>query len=289
MKKIYFILSIVTSHFCIAQNEWNSVNNSSSPMERKGYVAIGTGVLPTIPFAVRDASGAGPKIAFGNGTMAGTYGAPDAVIELSGASATAGSFFTMNTNPTVNRSSLTFGISTFGAGIYSGKSGTGIARPLSFWTDPGAGVVERMRIANNGFVGINTTNPTAGLTVNSNVLIGDPAIVTLPVGYKLYVETGILTEKVKVAVKNTANWSDYVFAKDYQLKTLEEVDAFIKLNKHLPGVPSAEEVVKEGIDMATMDAKLLEKIEEITLYMIQLKKEVEALKQENKALKTTGQ
>ncbi len=287
MKKIYFILSIATANFCLSQNEWNSVNNASSPMERKGYVAIGTGVLPTIPFAVRDNSGAGAKIAFGNGTMVGTYGVSDASMELSGSAATAGAFFSMNTNPSVNRSSLIFGISSFGAGIYSGKSGTGIARPLLFFTDPGSGLAERMRIAINGFVGINTTNPTAGLTVNSNVLIGDPSIVSLPVGYKLYVETGILTEKVKVAVKNTANWSDYVFAKDYKLKPLEEVDAFIKLNQHLPGVPSAEEVVKEGIDMATMDAKLLEKIEELTLYMIALKKEVETLKTENKALKVS--
>jgi hypothetical protein len=289
MKKIYFILSIAVSNFCISQNEWNSVNNSSSPMERKGYVAIGTGVLPTIQFVVRDATGAGTKIAFGNNTMVGTYGVSDAVLELSGGSTTAGSFFNLNTNPSVNRSSLTFGISSFGAGIYSGKSGTGIPRPLLFFTDPGTGILERMRIANNGFVGINTTNPTAGLTVNSNVLIGNPSVVTLPIGYNLYVELGILTEKVKVAVKNTANWSDFVFAKDYKLKSLEEVDAFIKLNKHLPGVPSAEEVVKEGIDMATMDAKLLEKIEELTLYMIDLKKEMEVLKKENKALKTAKQ
>jgi hypothetical protein len=133
----------------------------------------------------------------------------------------------------------------------------------------------------NGNVGIKTDNPTAGLTVNSNVLIGNPASVNLPAGYKLYVETGILTEKVKVAVKNTANWADYVFAKGYQLKPLSEVEAFISTNKHLPGIPSAEEVVEKGIDMAEMDAKLLEKIEELTLYIIKLEKEVNELKKSN--------
>jgi hypothetical protein len=97
-------------------------------------------------------------------------------------------------------------------------------------------------------------------------------------GYKLFVEKGILTEKLKVAVKNTANWADYVFASDYKLKPLAEVEAFVKANKHLPGVPSAEEVVKDGIDMATMDAKLLEKVEELTLYLIELQKQNEALK-----------
>jgi hypothetical protein len=130
----------------------------------------------------------------------------------------------------------------------------------------------------NGNVGIRTNNPTATLTVNGNVLIGDPATIATPPGYKLYVATGILTEKVKVAVETTVNWSDYVFDKDYKLAPLSEVEAYVKKNKHLPGVPSADEVVKEGIDVEKMDAKLLEKIEELTLYVIKLEKEVNELK-----------
>jgi hypothetical protein len=107
------------------------------------------------------------------------------------------------------------------------------------------------------------------------VLIGN---VTAPGNYKLYVEQGILTERVKVALKSTSYWADYVFAPDYKLMPLNEVEAFVKEHRHLPNVPSAEEVVKDGIDVATMDAKLLEKIEELTLYMLQLKQENEALK-----------
>jgi trimeric autotransporter adhesin len=106
--------------------------------------------------------------------------------------------------------------------------------------------------------------------------------------YGLYVEKGILTEKVKVAVKNSADWSDYVFAPAYKLRKLSEVESFIKRNGHLPGVPSAEQVVTEGVDVATMDAKLLEKIEELTLYVIDLEKknkEIESLKQENIQIK----
>jgi trimeric autotransporter adhesin len=64
---------------------------------------------------------------------------------------------------------------------------------------------------------------------------------------------------------------------------LSDVEKFIVQNKHLPNVPSADEVVKDGIDMATMDAKLLEKIEELTLYVIKLNKEVEELKRLNKS------
>ncbi|GAB3991859.1 hypothetical protein GCM10028807_23200 [Spirosoma daeguense] len=116
------------------------------------------------------------------------------------------------------------------------------------------------------------------------VIIGSKVSQT-PTGYKLFVEDGILTEKVKVAVKNTSEWSDYVFDNAYQLKELSEVEKFIQTNKHLPGVPSAGEVVEKGIDVAKMDAKLLEKIEELTLYSIQIEKEAKAEKQKNQQLR----
>ena len=111
--------------------------------------------------------------------------------------------------------------------------------------------------------------------------------VTTPGEYKLYVEDGILTEKVKVALKNTDDWADYVFADDYQLNSIETVEEFVKENKHLPNIPSAEAVVENGINVAEMDAKLLRQIEELWLQMIELNKEVKSLKAENKALKAS--
>jgi hypothetical protein len=119
---------------------------------------------------------------------------------------------------------------------------------------------------------------------NGKVKVGN---VSTPDGYRLYVEQGILTEKVKVAVKNSANWADYVFADNYPLSKLTDVETFVKQNKHLPNMPSAEEMVKNGLDVATMDAKLLEKIEELTLYMIQMQKENVRLQKEMDGLKTT--
>ena len=101
---------------------------------------------------------------------------------------------------------------------------------------------------------------------------------TTNTGYSLYVLGGILTERTKVAVRSLGNWSDHGFAKDYKLTTIAEMETYIKANKHLPGVPSAEQMVENGLDVATMDAKLLEKIEELSLYVIQLKKEIDALK-----------
>jgi hypothetical protein len=117
---------------------------------------------------------------------------------------------------------------------------------------------------------------------NEPVIIGQ-TISKMPTGYKLFVADGILTEKVKVAIKNTADWSDKVFDPTYRLKSLTEIERYIKTYQHLPGVPSAEEVVKQGVDIGRMDAKLLEKIEELTLYSIQLQKENQQQRQINQA------
>jgi hypothetical protein len=162
-----------------------------------------------------------------------------------------------------------------------GTAGLNFWRP---WPTTNSGNYFMFLADNTGNVGINTNNPTARLTVNGNVLIGDPATVTLPAGYKLYVESGILAEKVKVAVKNTSDWSDYVFEKNYQLKKLEDVEKYVVENKHLPNIPSAQEVVNGGLDLATMDSKLLGKVEELTLYVISLNKRIAELETENKQM-----
>ncbi|WP_185157286.1 cell wall anchor protein [Chryseobacterium sp. LAM-KRS1] len=108
--------------------------------------------------------------------------------------------------------------------------------------------------------------------------------------YRLFVKDGIKTEKVKIEVPSTNGWADYVFGKDYHLRSLEEVEKHIEQKGHLPNIPSAEEVVKNGINVGEMDAKLLEKIEELTLYSIeqnkQLKFQSEKIKQLEKLLKS---
>lgn len=125
------------------------------------------------------------------------------------------------------------------------------------------------------------------LHINGKMTIhsGPDGIAEHPDGYHLYVKEGILTEKVKVALKSTDNWADFVFADNYQLKSINQVESFIKENKHLPDMPSAEEVVENGINVAEMDAKLLQQIEELWLHMIELKKENEELKKELATLK----
>lgn len=121
---------------------------------------------------------------------------------------------------------------------------------------------------------------------SGKVTIGDIADNNMPGNYFLYVEKGILTEKIKVALKTDngsgGGWSDFVFNDDYQLMPLNKVESFIEKNKHLPEIPSAAEVAKDGIDLAQMDAKLLQKIEELTLYVIQQQKRIEELEKQNK-------
>lgn len=120
------------------------------------------------------------------------------------------------------------------------------------------------------------TNVGQNLYVSGLVSIGN---VSNPAGYRLYVEQGILTERVKVAIKTTGNWADYVFDDRYTLPSLWELEQFIQKNKHLPRVPSAGEMVQNGLDVASMDATLLAKIEELTLYIIQQQKQIDELRQ----------
>ncbi len=127
-------------------------------------------------------------------------------------------------------------------------------------------------------VGTATPNGNVKLDVAGKAVIGT-GITSYPAGYNLYVSGGILTAKIKAALANGTQWSDYVFENDYKLKSLAEVETFINKNKHLPGVPSADELVKDGgIDMNEMFAKQMEKIEELTLYIIQQNKQIVLMK-----------
>ena len=122
--------------------------------------------------------------------------------------------------------------------------------------------VTRFLITPAGNVGIGTNSPDA----------------------KLAVKGQIHTQEVKVDLQGSVA-PDYVFEKEYDLVELEEVEKYINENKHLPNIPSAKEIGEEGLELGKMEMKLLEKIEELTLYMIDFKKEMDKMKQENQKLK----
>lgn len=141
---------------------------------------------------------------------------------------------------------------------------------------PGITRVKFTDIAHNNTLVINNMGK---VSVGTDQYDNDP-------NYIFYVRKGIKAEQVKVENPATNGWADYVFKKDYKLRTLEEVEKHIEEKGHLPNIPSAKEVEKDGLNLGEMDAKLLEKIEELTLYSITQNKQIKELQEENKALKS---
>lgn len=145
---------------------------------------------------------------------------------------------------------------------------TGLAPAINLNNDPVAagfakstvGGIGGRLVVKDGNVGIGTLNPGSDLAVNGT----------------------ITAKRVKVT---TTGWSDFVFAENYPLRSLDEVEQFIKTNRHLPDIPSEKEVMAKGNDLGEMDKKLLQKIEELTLYLIELKKENQQMKKEITELK----
>lgn len=143
--------------------------------------------------------------------------------------------------------------------VVSGGGGSGSGNSLNAADgDP----TDAVYVDNEGNVGIGTTNP--GI-------------------YKLAVNGTIKTKEVVV---ETTGWSDFVFKEHYALMPLGQLEKYIKNNRHLPQIPSAEDVAVKGINIGSMQSRLLQKIEELTLYMIALEKKTEEFEKENKVLRS---
>ncbi|MFC7774540.1 cell wall anchor protein [Flavobacterium sp. GCM10027622] len=135
---------------------------------------------------------------------------------------------------------------------------------VRFYTNDGASISERFRIAGNGDIGVGTNAPQAKLDVRGKSSFSDNMVVNAKIEAKI----------VKVTATPTA---DFVFEEDYGLPKLEEVEKHIKAKKHLPEIASAKEMEKEGVDVGEFQIKLLQKIEELTLYVIDQNKRIKEL------------
>jgi len=233
-------------------------------------------------------------------------------------------------SPSIYRSSRTpndgsgnFPFNQYGELMIQGTShGNSYNKGISFLTWNGTSDLAsiKLRIKENGYVGVGTTNPMAKLEIlqdteaSDNALViselgnsqkiylhlakngtteygyfnlgggtqirgngqlstfdGRMAIATTSTGsHKLAVGGSIGAREIKV---EATGWSDFVFENDYNLRTLEEVEQHINENGHLPEIPSETEVTENGINLGEMDAKLLQKIEELTLYLIEQNKQ----------------
>jgi len=116
------------------------------------------------------------------------------------------------------------------------------------------------------------------------VTIGGKIGPTLNGPYKLAVKGKIAASDFNVVA--SGSWPDYVFSPSYKLRSLEETEAYINQHKHLPNIPAAEVVEKEGFALGDMQKRMMEKIEELTLYLIEAKKEINTLKQQVQVLQT---
>ena len=126
--------------------------------------------------------------------------------------------------------------------------------------------------ANGNIFYRNLSNANVALnSVSGSTLIGTNVLPALDA--KLAVKGNIYAHKIKVTL---SGWADYVFDESYRLRPLAEVEKFIALNHHLPEVPSAVQVEKDGLDLGGNQAILLQKIEELTLYLIEQNKKLES-------------
>jgi hypothetical protein len=171
---------------------------------------------------------------------------------------------TANATAQITYSSLTKGEwYYFIADSYNGNMGT-----FTLCVDGGSGsemntLCKGIFCDGNGAMGINTS--------------------IIPEGFKLSVKGKIIAEGVKVDLQS--KWPDFVFKSNYDLTELADLKKYIELHGHLPNIPSEEEVKKDGLDLAAMNALLLQKIEEMTIHLIRVEERVKALEAENKDLK----
>ena len=253
LKKIIVFLAVFASINLSEAQQWSPITNNNIWNLNTGNVGIGT----TNPRGMLEVFGNNvtPKVALrftGSNQSASNYIQSDTdghYLEFS-------AFGTSFSDPLFGLSlagstAVIMAPKTTGKGFF----GTTTVTPLVFGTSN----AERMRIDAGGNVGIGTMNPDTKLTVNGTIHATE-VIVDLNIP------------------------ADYVFKSSYKLMPLHEVEQYVKTNSHLPGIPSATEITKNGLSMGEMQNKLLQKVEELTLYVIQQDKSKKELERKYNAL-----
>jgi hypothetical protein len=258
-------------------------------------------LIGTVSYAQWSSGGVGPNI--WNTSLAGSLGigtsAPAAVLHLFSSSATnlrAESSYT-GSGTTVNLAAVQLRSTTYNQGFAMAfrRNAAGyqdILQTCNLSVTPNVSAefmyfrydtqkwqmksgVKEAEFQNDGNLLFNSTG---------SIGIGVTAAADFKSGVKFQVNGGsyfagrVRCHEVEVALAPTFAWPDYVFNTDYNLKPLYEVESFVMANKHLPGVPSQAEIANDGVKLGEMNATLLQKVEELTLYMINLQKENDALK-----------
>jgi hypothetical protein len=301
----------VSLFFTMAVAQWTS--NSYGIYYSSGDVAIGSAAIssPLFKFNITGnmwlagpnfRAGGSPAVLYlgdmfnsvsceyGVGLKLGVASAPLAVVIGNGGYVGIGTATPLEKMHIMGNARLEGGQVRFYTGSADATGSTGIVGNSNGWTrlDPGTGTSSRFIIpiqnasdvtsAKNIFdIEDCSANPPTWKHLmelradGSAFFMGKVGIGMAPATSQLVVNGKIAAKEVQV----TATPSDFVFANNYPLKKLDEVESFIKQNKHLPDIPSGKEVEKNGYNVGEMQSKLLQKIEELTLYMIEQNKVIE--------------
>jgi hypothetical protein len=248
MKKVFLALSLISLSL-FGKTQFTTLSNNDI-YYTAGNVGIGTSAPPAYKLAVRYPNNTG---SIGNLAILGYSNESlnrSIVFQQLSNSSTASQYLFLNgglgSSSAVGSPTLTsIYAPTFGfeandnyLNILTGAAGTNVT------------AIKALTVLPNGSIGIGTTAPN---------------------NMKLAVDGKIGAREVHVTLAST--WPDYVFSNTYKRMNLVDLKAYIKANSHLPNIPSAEEVKENGIYLGDMNAKLLEKIEELTMYVIELKEE----------------
>ena len=256
--------------------------------ERKGYIRYSVGGLIGVQGLAFSGTGAANNmIITPEGNVGIATSSPSSPLEVNGkitaTSLTSGSVNA--TNATVQEVFASLKTSIFNSGLLSNGDITLQSGGLLNLRADALNIGFVQLSGNNIRIGTYGDNTTGKFVVRTgggdrlfvdaagNVSIGSASAAN---GYKLSVAGKVMAEELRIRLQ--ASWPDYVFSDQYQLRNLSELENYIRTHHRLPNIPAAFEVEKNGMDMGEMQRRMMEKIEELTLYIIQQQKEIDELR-----------